>query len=96
MKIKLSIFAFVALSVSAHGFAQSTPVNRELVKTAPSSTIDSQDMKHGPLVDFYELVGQYQFAKKESVKEAQQVNADAPKPHQIQIADAKLLVVQKP
>lgn len=96
MKIKYLPFYIAALTLSSHGFAQSNQALPESTKTSSSPRLDLQEVKHGPLADFYELVAQYQLPKKELAKSNQaQTEVLLPSSREL-IADTKNPTAPKP
>lgn len=96
MNIKYFTFVLFALSTSANGIAQSMPDNVQKDKTSPAPAFEFNEIKHGPLADFYELVAQYQFVKKEPMKYAQEPVMNLSKTNQELIAEAKQPATRKP
>lgn len=66
MKIKYPSFAIVALILSANICAQSIDLTVESIKTSSANQWKVDEIKRGPLADFYELIAQYQLPKKET------------------------------
>ncbi|MFA9274049.1 MAG: hypothetical protein ACEQSE_04165 [Candidatus Aquirickettsiella gammari] len=65
MKIKYPSFAIFSLILSANICAQSPQATTESITTSSASQLKVDEIKRGPLADFYELIGQYQLPKKE-------------------------------
>lgn len=100
MKISYLSFSILAFTLSTNGYAQSTPELPEPVKSSLATQLELQEVKHGPLTDFYELVAQYQLARKVTAKTAHvhvHVQADLPLPATRElIADTKNSTAPKP
>ncbi|MFZ6818818.1 hypothetical protein [Undibacterium sp. Ji22W] len=96
MKIKYLSFSIFALTLSANGFAQSTPAVSPNANTSSTTPIEINEVKRGPLADFYELVAQYHLPKKENVKVVQRpVELSSPVTREL-IAETKSLASPKP
>lgn len=96
MKISYLSFSILAFTLSTNGYAQSTQELPEPVKSSLATQLELQEVKHGPLADFYELVAQYQLAKKVTAKTVP-VQADLPLPATRElIADTKNSMARKP
>lgn len=96
MKINYLSFSILALTLSANGYAQSAQVLAEPVKTSLVTQLELQDVKHGPLTDFYDLVAQYKLPKKAAAKPVQAQAKLPPPANRELIADTKSPVTPKP
>jgi hypothetical protein len=107
MKTKYVLIVISSLCFSASGFAQTSSDNTLRDVTSSRRSIDTVQLKSGPLADFYELVSQYQLPKQTSdnralrselkMNQIQLSQTDAPAKLELEIANsAKTVLANKP
>ena len=107
MKTKYVLIVISSLCVSASGFAQSSADKTMRDVTSSGRSIDTVQLKSGPLADFYELVARYQLPKQTSdnreliselkMNQIQRSQTDAPAKLELEIANsAKTVLANKP
>ncbi len=107
MKAKCVLIVISSLCFSASGFAQSSSDKTTRDITSSNRSIDTVQLKSGPLADFYELVSQHQLPNQTSdrlvqkserkMNSIQPSQADVPAKLELEMANSpKTIVANKP